>query len=174
MRAIVGRGEFVELATVRRFAAYLADQGLRPEAVTNADLGRYADFLRTELVGVQIIAHIRRIVRLWRRAGADPGWPRTALDPTGPTSASQSGVLSLSARVQDEIEALRRWMIGTDGFGPFNPQRDRKPLRPDTVKLRLTCIRLLLGTMWRWAIILSRSPVCGCFCRRRWRRPSCN
>jgi hypothetical protein len=28
-----------ELATVRRFAAYLTDQGLRPEAVTNADLG---------------------------------------------------------------------------------------------------------------------------------------
>ena len=60
-----------ELATVRRFAAYLADQGLRPEAVTNADLGRYANFLRTELVGVQIIPMLRRIVRLWRRAGAN-------------------------------------------------------------------------------------------------------
>jgi hypothetical protein len=73
-----------ELATVRRFAAYLADQGLRPESVTNDDLGRYADFLRTELVGVQITPMIRRIVRLWRRAGANhPGWPRTALTPPG-------------------------------------------------------------------------------------------
>jgi hypothetical protein len=136
-----------ELATVRRFAAYLADQGLCPESVTNADLGRYADFLRTELVGVQIAPMLRRIVRLWRQAGAnDPGWPRTALTPPDQPRPVNPAFSVYPRAVQDEIEAFRRWMIGTDGFGPFNPQRDRKPLRPDTVKLRLTCIRLLLGT----------------------------
>jgi hypothetical protein len=47
--------------------------------------------------------------------------------------------------LQEEIEAIRRWTAGGDRRGPFAAQRDRKPLRPATIKLRLTCIRLILA-----------------------------
>jgi hypothetical protein len=135
-----------ELASVRRFAAYLADQRLCPEAVTNADLGRYGDFLRTQLVGVKIEPMLRRIVQLWRRtASCNPSWPQTPLTlddepkPFSPPFAVYPLVL------QEEIAAVRRWMEGGDRRGPFSGQRDCKPLRPTTIKLRLTCIRLILA-----------------------------
>ena len=41
--------------------------------------------------------------------------------------------------------AIRRRMEGAGSTGPFSPECDRKPLRPATVKLRLACIRLILG-----------------------------
>ena len=47
--------------------------------------------------------------------------------------------------LQEEIAAIRRWMEGRDRRGPFGPQCDGKPLRPATVKLRLACIRSILG-----------------------------
>ena len=47
--------------------------------------------------------------------------------------------------LQEEIAAVRRWMEGGDRRGPFSRQGDGKPLRPATVKLRLACIRLILG-----------------------------
>jgi hypothetical protein len=44
--------------------------------------------------------------------------------------------------LQEEIEVIRRWMEGRGG--PFDADA-RKPLRPATIKLRLACIRLILG-----------------------------
>ncbi|HEY1413395.1 MAG TPA: hypothetical protein VGF36_14715, partial [Rhodopila sp.] len=135
-----------ELASARRFAAKMMEQGRRPGDVTDDDLRQYGIFLSTQMVGVKIEPMLRRIVQLWRRTAAcNPDWPQTppklhrAVRPFNPPFSAYP------VSLQDEIEAVRRWLEGSDGAGPFDTQHGRKPLRPATIKMHLTYIRLILG-----------------------------
>lgn len=136
-----------ELATARRFAAWLAAQGIHPHAVTDAELARYGDFLRHEMIGVNVAPMLRRVVRLWRRAGqSHPDWPQIKLAHAAQWRPVNPPFAVYPPALQTEIAAIRHWMHGTTALGPFHPQRHRRPLRPETVKLRLNTIRLILAT----------------------------
>jgi integrase len=133
-----------QLASVRRFAARMMQEGRLPGDVTGEDLRRYGTFLATQMVGVRIEPMLRRIVQLWRRTAAShPDWPQTPLQLTGEAKLLFNPPFSAyPVSLQNEIEAIRRWMEG--GVGPFDSDA-RKPLRPATIKLRLACIRLILA-----------------------------
>src|SRR5579859_1615884 len=135
-----------ELASARRFAAKMIEDGRHPGDVTSDDLTRYATFLSTQMVGVKIAPTLRRIADLWRRAAdRHPDWPRLPLHPPEKTKRVNPPFTAYPVPLQNEIAALRRRMEGADRQGPFSPECDRKPLRPATAKLRLACIRLILG-----------------------------
>jgi hypothetical protein len=135
-----------EVASARRFAAKMIEDGRHPRDVTSDDLTRYAAFLSTQMIGVKIAPMLRRIVDLWRRAAArDPDWPRSRLKPPGKATRVNPPFTTYPLSLQDEIAAMRHRMEGADRQGPFSPQCDRKPLRPATAKLRLACIRAILG-----------------------------
>ena len=107
---------------------------------------RYGTFLATQMVGVQIEPMLRRIVQLWRRAAAShPDWPQIPPKLAGKAKPFNPPFSAYPVALQEEIAAVRRWMEGADRRGPFSGQCDRKPLRPATIKLRLACIRLILG-----------------------------
>jgi hypothetical protein len=132
-----------QLATVRRFAARMMEEGRLPGDVSDDDLRHYGTFLRTEMVGVQIEPTLRRIVQLWRRAAsANPDWPQIHPKLDCEAKPFNPAFSAYPVSLQDEIEAIRCWMEGK--IGPFDAEA-RKPLRPATIKLRLTCIRLILG-----------------------------
>jgi hypothetical protein len=135
-----------EVASARRFAAKMIEDGRHPQDVTGDDLTRYATFLSTQMIGVKIAPTLRRIVDLWRRASdRHPDWPQLPLKPPGKTKPMNPPFNAYSISLQDEIAAIRRRMEGADRQGPFSPECDRKPLRPATAKLRLACIRVILG-----------------------------
>jgi hypothetical protein len=135
-----------QLASVRRFAARMMDEGRNPGDVTGDDLRRYGTFLATQMVGVQIEPMLRRIVQLWRRAAAShPDWPQIPPKLGGQPKPFNPPFSAYPMALQEEIAAVRRWMEGGDRRGPFRVQCYRKPLRPATIKLRLDCIRLILG-----------------------------
>lgn len=134
-----------ELASARRFAAKMIEEGRHPADITSDDLTRYAAFLSAEMVGVKIAPMLRRIAELWRRAaGRHPDWPQAPLKPAGNMKPFNPPFAAYPMSLRDEIDAIRR-MEGADRQGPFSPECDRKPLRPATAKLRLACIRLILG-----------------------------
>ncbi len=135
-----------ELATARQFAAGMTELGRLPEDISGDDLTHYVTFLSTRMVGVRIAPMLRRIAKLWRRTGdRHPDWPRTPLKPPGKTKPLNPPFTAYPLSIQNEISAIRRRMDGADRRGPFSPECDRKPLRPATIKLRLACIRLILG-----------------------------
>jgi hypothetical protein len=135
-----------QLASARRFAARMMQKGRLPCDVTGDDLRQYGTYLASQLVGVKIEPMLRRIVQLWRRtASGNPNWPQTPLTLGGQPKPFSAPFAAYSVALQEEIAAVRRWMEGSDRRGPFSLQRDRKPLRPKTIKLRLACIRLLLA-----------------------------
>jgi integrase len=132
-----------QLASVRRFATRMLEQGRLPGDVTDDDLRQYGTFLETEMVGVQIKPMLRRIVQMWRRAAAaNPDWPQIPPKLDCGAKPFNPPFSAYSVSLQNEIEAIRRWMEGK--AGPFDADA-RKPLRPTTIELRLTCIRLILG-----------------------------
>ena len=135
-----------EAASARRFAAWMMQEGRSPSDVTSDDLTRYGAFLATQMVGVRIAPMLRKIVQLWRRAAArHPSWPQVAPTLAGEAKPFNPPFSAYPVSLQEEIAALGRWMEGTDRRGPFRAQCHRKPLRPATIKLRLACIRLILG-----------------------------
>jgi integrase len=135
-----------QLASARRFVAKMLEDGRHPRDVTSDDLARYGVFLSTQMVGVKIAPMLRRIAELWRRAAErDPAWPRTPLKPPGEAKRVNPLFTAYPMSLQDEIAGIRRRMEGPDRQGPFSPDCDGRPLRPATVKLRLACIRALLG-----------------------------
>jgi integrase len=132
-----------ELAAVRRFAAKMMQQGRHPGDITDDDLRQYGSFLATQMVGVKIKPTLRRIVQLWRRAAAaNPDWPQIPPKLDCEAKPFNPAFSAYPASLQNEIEAIGRWMEGKKG--PFDPDA-RKPLKPTTMKLRLDCIRLILG-----------------------------
>ena len=132
-----------QLASVRRFAANMLQQGRLPADVTDHDLRQYGAFLETEMVGVRVKPMLRRIVQLWRRAAAsNPDWPQIPPKLECEAKPFNPPFSAYSESLQNEIAAICRWMEGK--AGPFDADA-RKPLRPATIKLRLTCIRLILG-----------------------------
>jgi hypothetical protein len=132
-----------QLASVRRFAARMMQEGRLPGDVIDDDLRRYGTFLETEMVSVKTKPMLRRIVQLWRRAAAaNPDWPQIPPKLDCEAKPFNPPFSAYPASLQNEIEAIRRWMEGK--VGPFDADA-RKTLRPATIKLRLACIRLILG-----------------------------
>jgi hypothetical protein len=132
-----------QLASVRRFAARMLQQGRLPGDVIDDDLRDYGTYLETEMVGVQVKPMLRRIIQLWRRAAvANPDWPQIPPKLDCEAKPFNPPFSAYSVSLQNEIADIRRWMEGR--AGPFDTGA-RKPLRAPTIKLRLTYIRLILG-----------------------------
>ena len=132
-----------QLASVRRFAARMLQQGRLPGDVIDDDLRDYGTYLETEMIGVQVKPMLRRIVQLWRRAAAaNPDWPQIPPKLDCEAKPFNPPFSAYSVSLQNEIADIRRWMEGR--AGPFDTGA-RKPLRAPTIKLRLTYIRLILG-----------------------------
>jgi hypothetical protein len=134
-----------EVATARRFAAKMMQQGRPPGDVTDDDLRQYGTFLATQMVGVKVKPMLRRVVQLWRRAAeCNPDWPQTPPKLDWEVKLFNPPFSAYRVSLQDEIEAISRWMEGSGKAGPFDKD-SRKPLRPATIKLRLAYVRLILG-----------------------------
>jgi hypothetical protein len=130
-----------QLASVRRFAARMLQQGRLPGDVIDDDLRDYGTYLETEMIGVQVKPMLRRIVQLWRRAAAaNPDWPQIPPKLDCEAKPFNPPFSAYPESLQNEIAAIGRWMEGK--AGPFDADA-RKPLRAATIKLRLTCIRLI-------------------------------
>jgi integrase len=151
----LARATRFESGAALRFASGLHAQQRHPAQVTDADVADHRTFLLTRTIGGKADDTLRRIVRLWNEtARHEPGWPQTPLTlPGGGPKPASPPFSAYSAAVQDEVESIHGWLKGTVVFGmagsersgPFHRQRDRKPLRPETIKHRLAYLRLVLG-----------------------------
>ena len=144
-----------EKEAARCFASKLYHAGLWPAQVTDADVVEHGTFLLTRTISGNIDGTSRRLVRLWNTtARHHPDWPQAPLTlPGGGPKPISPPFTAYSVAVQQEINMVRGWLDGSvvpgwegsDRPGPFHRQRDRKPLRPDTIKYRLAYVRLILG-----------------------------
>ena len=135
--------------------AELYHAGLWPAQVTDADVVEHDTFLLTRTISGNIDGTSRRLVRLWNTTARHyPDWPQAPLTlPGGGPKPISPPFTAYSVAVQQEINMVRGWLDGSvvpgwegsDRPGPFHRQRDRKPLRPDTIKYRLAYVRLILG-----------------------------
>jgi integrase len=117
---------------LRRFVTWLDRSGIRPEAVTDADVEAY----HLALVAGEIVKDAREVAAqaryAWNRAVRRvPGWPEREL--TTPRSGAFYGLPldHFPASFRAELDALRSAWLSPD---PLDPKAPARPLRPATVK----------------------------------------
>lgn len=118
-----------------RFIGACSARGIAPDAVDDAVLERFAQWLRQETFVAKPNGVLRRTAQLWNRA-ADTvaGWPGRRL--TVPSFRPPRRTLPLSAlpfRFQADVTAHLLWLQGQDLFAPHPPPR---VCRPSTAALR--------------------------------------
>ena len=132
----------------RRFAAWCRDNGLAPEAVTGETLARYAAFLEQNHFAKRIDRIVPHLTRVWTAtAAANPDWPQAKLVLPGHRPPPNPPISSYPVSFQEEVAALIRRMDGTDTQTRYRRIGKKKPLRPATIKTRLTCIRGAAGAL---------------------------
>ncbi len=132
----------------RRFGAWCRDNGLSPQDVTGETLTRYAVFLEQHHFAVRIDRIVPLIARVWTAtAAANPDWPQAKLVLPGHRPSPNPPLSSYLASFQEEVAALIRRMDGTDTQTRYRRIGKKKPLRPATIKTRLTCIRGAAGAL---------------------------
>ncbi len=132
----------------RRFVAWCRDNGLAPQAVTGETLVHYAAFLEQNHFAVRIDRIVPHLTRVWTAtAAANPDWPQAKLVLPGHRPPPNPPISSYPVSFQEDVAALVRRMNGTDNQTRFRRIGKKKPLRPATIKTRLTCIRGAAGAL---------------------------
>ena len=124
------------------FMAYCSDRAIAPDAVSESTLEDYLNVLRNRRLGGPPITQLRNIIRAWTRAQTlVPDWPRTTL--SGPTNDLRyaTPLSAFPERFQAEVRAFEASMRAEGRTSLFHADGPPKPLRPDTIRLRLSGIR---------------------------------
>jgi hypothetical protein len=126
-----------------RFIAWCQDRALTPADVESHTLVEYTDFVRGHLIKARIKDVAGTIVRLWNVASrTNPTWPQTKLTKPGKARVYTLPFSAYPPSLCADIDRFVEWMAGTDRAGPFSQPGRKRPMRPSTIKNRLTSIRL--------------------------------
>lgn len=140
---------------LRGFARHCAQLGVAPAAVTDAALAEYAAHAAATRLGASAKDSAATTAAAWNGSvrAKLPGWPETVL---AVPRKRQPYTLPLEAypqSFQDEAEAYRQCISGTDAAGQrrgrFVVRRTgpAKPLKPASIKTRLFAIQQAAGIL---------------------------
>lgn len=140
---------------LRAFARFCAQAGVSPTAVTDAVLQDFAIHSAATRLGASVANCAGTTAAAWNASvqAKLPGWPETIL--TAPRKR-QPYTLPLTAYTQsfqDEVEAYRQRISGTDAGGQrrgryvLRRTGPAKPLKPATIKARLFAIQQAAGIL---------------------------
>jgi integrase len=131
-----------------RFARFCAGQGVAPEAVTDAELERFARDDRATRLSDAAASRARTLAQGWNacvRAGL-PGWPSQLVKPPLRHKPYALPLTAYPPSFQEDVERFRGHLAGTSGTFVLSP-KPRRRLRPATVDMRIFAIRQAAGLL---------------------------
>jgi integrase len=133
-------------AALSRLVGFCSRCGIEPDAVTDAVINRFMDWIRDETFAGKPNELHRRTCKAWNGAADTvPGWPANRLSVPSYRKPRQSlPITAFPETFQAEVQKHREWLLGRDPFATHPPP---KACRPRTVHLRVRHIELAASAL---------------------------